>query len=87
MAVINEIDISGNITCHNIPESIGVYIVTDENDEVLYVGYSGSLRRRIAYMEAHVFDVRNNKYTHPAADQLIKLQSKGEKSYNSLYSL
>lgn len=80
MAVISEKDISGSIACHNIPEAIGVYIITDENNEVLYVGYSSSLRRRIAYMEAHVFDARSNKYTHSAADQLIKLQSKGKKA-------
>jgi predicted GIY-YIG superfamily endonuclease len=75
---ITEIDISGRIVCHNIPEESGVYLVTDKSGSVLYVGSTNRLRRRIAYLEAHVYDSSSGKYTHDASEPLIKLQSDGE---------
>ncbi|MEA1965384.1 MAG: GIY-YIG nuclease family protein, partial [Candidatus Aerophobetes bacterium] len=73
-----EHDIVGSIICHNIPEEPGVYLICDTSSNVLYVGSSDCLRRRIAYLEAHVYDSSSGKYIHNASDCLIKLQDKGK---------
>ncbi len=79
MLTLDESDIAGIIVCHNNPETSGVYVVTDENGSVLYVGSSNCLRRRIAYLEAHVRDKSSGRFTHDASDRLIELQASGNK--------
>ena len=78
MTTLQEPDIAGSIVCHNIPEDAGVYLVTNTGSTVLYVGSSNCLRRRIAYLEAHVYDSSSGKYTHDASDPLIQLQAKSK---------
>lgn len=68
---LNESDVTGSIICHNIPEEEGVYLVTDKNGGVLYVGRTNRLRRRIAYLEA-------NAGTHTASGKLLAFQSSGQ---------
>lgn len=75
---ISESNISGSLVCPNVPEESGVYLVTDSCENVLYVGSSNNLRRRIAYLFAHVYDSSSGGYTHNASDPLIKLQIEGE---------
>jgi len=78
MSKLDEPDITGKLICHNIPEETGVYLVTDSYDNVLYVGQSNSLRRRIAYLHGHVRDKTRNGFTHDASDPLLRLQETGE---------
>ena len=77
MQKFDEPDTSGYIYPHNLPEVSGVYIVTDIEDNVLYVGSTNCLRRIIAYLEAHVFDNNSQKYLNPAADPLFRYQADG----------
>ncbi|KKN25404.1 hypothetical protein LCGC14_0885140 [marine sediment metagenome] len=74
MPKLHESDITGKITCHNVPEVSGVYLITDLNGEVLYVGHSDCLRRRIAYLES-------GTELHTASRLLINYQSKSEKAF------
>ena len=76
--VLAELDISGSMVCHNVPEQTGVYIVTDAGRNVLYVGSTNCLRRRIAYLEAHVRDKSGGGFTHDASDLVIHLQETGQ---------
>lgn len=78
MPKLNEPDIKGKEVCHNIPEAPGVYFITTFDGNVLYVGSSNCMRRRIAYLEAHVYDSSTGRFTHDASDPLLNLQSKGE---------
>ena len=78
MTVLREPDIAGSVVCHNIPEDVGVYLITDTSGTVLYVGKSNNLRRRIAYLEAHVYDSSSGGYTHDASEPLIRLQAEGK---------
>jgi predicted GIY-YIG superfamily endonuclease len=80
MTTLAETDIAGRVVCHNIPEASGVYIVTDTNGSVLYVGSSNSLRRRIAYLEAHVADSASGGFTHDASDPLLQFQASGNEA-------
>jgi len=77
MRQLDEPNVSGTVLCHNIPETSGVYFVTDAEGNVLYVGSTSCLRRRIAYLEAHVRDSSSGGYTHDASDPLIRLQAAG----------
>lgn len=76
--VIAELDVAGSLVCHNVPEESGVYLVTDQSRNVLYVGSTNCLRRRIAYLEAHVRDKSSGGFTHDASDPLIHLQETGQ---------
>lgn len=76
---MNEPDITGRVACQNIPEKPGVYLVTDEGGGVLYVGSSNSLRRRIAYLHAHVNDKSSGGFIHDASDPLMKYQEQGHR--------
>ena len=75
---IKETNITGILICPNIPEESGVYLIIDSLGNVLYIGSSNNLRRRIAYLFAHVYDSSSGGYTHNASDPLIKLQMAGE---------
>ena len=77
MILLDEKDITGYILCHDIPEKPGVYIVTDKLGYVFYVGSSNCLRRRIGYLETHVFDSSSGRFIHDASDPVIKLQADG----------
>ena len=77
MAKLIERVIDGEIVCHNIPESGGVYIVTGANGEVMYVGSTNCLRRRISYLEGHIRDRSSGGFLHDASDPLLQLQVSG----------
>lgn len=80
MATLSETNVAGSVVCHNIPETCGVYIVTNTGGSVLYVGSSNSLRRRIAYLEAHVSDSASGGFTHDASEPLLQFQANGNKA-------
>jgi excinuclease UvrABC nuclease subunit len=80
MTTIKEPNITGTIVCYNIPDAPGVYIVTDHQDDVLYIGSTNNLRRIIAYLEAHVHDKSANKYLNAAADPLYRFQAEGKQA-------
>lgn len=81
LITLSEPEISGTLVCHNVPERAGVYIVTDSQGTVFYVGSTNCLRRRIAYLEAHVFDSSSGGFTHEASDPLIHFQAEGYDVY------
>ena len=56
MKKLDEPDIRESFVCPNVPEAEGIYVVTDANGHVLYVGRSKGLRRRTGYLLAHVYD-------------------------------
>ena len=78
MTTLQEPNITGSVVCHNIPEDTGVYLVTDAGGNVYYIGSSNCLRRRIAYLEAHVYNSSSGGYTHDTSNPLIQLQAKGK---------
>jgi GIY-YIG catalytic domain len=79
MVKLNESAIDGEVVCHDIPESGGVYLITGANAEVLYVGSTNCLRRRIAYLEGHIRDKSSGGFLHDASDPLLQLQASGTK--------
>ncbi|HEV2046732.1 MAG TPA: GIY-YIG nuclease family protein [Chthoniobacterales bacterium] len=78
MKILEEPDIIGSFVCPNVPEVPGVYVVTDDDGHVLYVGRSDGLRRRTAYLLAHVYDTSSGRYLHDGSEPLLALQAKGE---------
>jgi excinuclease UvrABC nuclease subunit len=45
-----EPEIRESFVCPNVPEAEGIYVITDTDDRVLYVGSSKGLRRHAAYI-------------------------------------
>lgn len=76
---LNESAIDGEVVCHNIPESGGVYIITGTNAQVLYVGSTNCLRRTVAYLEGHIRDRSGGGFLHDASDLVLQLQASGKK--------
>jgi len=60
------------------PNLEGVYIITNEENEVLYVGRSIQLCRRVSHLTAHQKDKTNKAgFSHIKAGYVRKLQEKG----------
>ena len=78
MKNFDEPDFSESFVCPNVPESEGIYVITDADGHVLYVGRSKGLRRRTAYLLAHVYDSDSGGYLDDASEPLLALQAKGE---------
>jgi len=78
MKKLDEPEIRESFVCPNVPEAQGVYLVTDADGHVLYVGRSKGLRRRTAYLLAHVYDSDSGGYLDDASEPLLALQAKGE---------
>ena len=76
MTIFKEPDITGSVVCHNIPEDAGVYLITDSDGTVFYVGSSDCLRRRIAQL--HVPRSRSGRYLHCKSPQLTQFQAEGK---------
>jgi len=78
MKRLDEPEIRESFVCPNVPEAEGVYVITDVDGNVLYVARSKGLRRRTAYLLAHVYDSESGGYLDDASEQLLALQAKGE---------
>ena len=78
MKRLDEPEIRESFLCPNVPEAEGVYVVTDGDGDVLYVGRSKALRRRTAYLLGNVYDSDSGGYLEEASEPLLALQSKGE---------
>jgi len=64
------------------PNRSGVYIITDSNDKVLYIGQSKQLSRRVSHLTALQKDKRSKtKYSHLNAGKVRRKQDKGETLY------
>lgn len=77
--MLKEDNITASDVLHNIPEDSGIYIVTTSDGQVLYIGSSTTLRRRIAYLESHT--KASGKYLHNAADLLMQYQASGKTAH------
>lgn len=53
-------------------------MITDADGDVLYVGRSKGLRRRIAYILGNIYDSDRGGYLDEASEPLLTLQGKGE---------
>jgi hypothetical protein len=78
MKKYDEPDFYESFVCPNVPESEGVYIVTNASGHVLYVGRSKGLRRRTAYLLGNIYDSGSGGHLHPVSEPLLALQAKGE---------
>ena len=78
MKKLDEPEIRESFVCPNVPEAEGVYVITDVDGNVLYVARSKGLRRRTAYLLAHVYDSDSGGYLDDASEPLLALQAKGE---------
>ena len=78
MKELDEPEIRESFVCPNVPEAEGVYVVTDADGHVLYVGRSKGLRRRTAYLLGNLYDSDRGGYLDDASEQLLALQAKGE---------
>jgi len=78
MKKFDESEIRESFVCPNVPEAEGVYVITDVDGNVLYVARSKGLRRRTAYVLAHVYDSDSGGYLDDASEPLLALQAKGE---------
>jgi len=74
----DEPEIRESFVCPNVPEAEGIYIVTDADGQVLYVGHSKGLRRRTAYLLGNLYDSDSGGYLDEASELLLALQAKGE---------
>src|SRR5215469_9847546 len=78
MKELDEPEIRESFVCPNVPEAEGVYVVTDADGQVLYVGRSKRLRRRTAYLLGNLYDSDSGGYLEEASEPLLTLQAKGE---------
>src|SRR5262249_44180986 len=78
MKKLDEPEIRESFVCPNVPEAEGVYVVTDADGHVLYVGRSSGLRRRTAYLLGNLYDSDSGGYLEEASELLLALQAKGE---------
>ena len=78
MKKFDEPEIRESFVCPNVPEAEGVYVVTDADGHMLYVGRSKALRRRTAYLLGNVYDSDSRGYMEEASEPLLALQAKGE---------
>jgi len=78
MKKFDEPEIRESFVCPNVPEAEGVYVVTDADGHVLYVGRSKGLRRRTAYLLGNLYDSESGGYLEEASEPLLALQAKGE---------
>ena len=78
MIKLDEPEIRESFVCPNVPEAEGIYIVTDVDGNVLYVGRSKGLRRRTAYLLGNIYDGDNGGSLDEASEPLLALQAKGE---------
>ena len=75
MKKLDEPDIRESFVCPNVPEAEGIYIVTDPDGHVLYVGGSKGLRKQTGYLLAHVYDSDSGGYLDDASEPLLALQA------------
>jgi len=75
---LDEPEIHESFVCPNVPEAEGIYIVTDADRQVLYVGHSKGLRRRTAYLLGNLYDGDSGGYLDETSELLLALQAKGE---------
>jgi len=78
MIKLDEPEIRESFVCPNVPEAEGIYIVTNADGHVLYVGRSKGLRRRTAYLLGNLYDSDSGGYLDEASELLLALQAKGE---------
>jgi excinuclease UvrABC nuclease subunit len=78
MKKLDEPEIRESFVCPNVPEAEGIYVVTDADGYVLYVGCSKGLRRHTAYLLGNVYDSDRGGYLDDASERLLALQVKGE---------
>ena len=78
MKKLDEPETGESFVCPNVPEAEGVYVVTDADGHVLYVGRSKGLRRRTALLLGNVYDSDSGGYLEEASEPLLALQAKGE---------
>ena len=78
MKKFDELEIRESFVCPNVPEAEGIYVVTDADGHVLYVGRSKGLRRRTGYLLGNIYDSDKGGYLDDASEQLLALQAKGE---------
>jgi len=78
MKELDEPEIRESFVCPNVPEAEGVYVVTNADGQVLYVGRSKRLRRRTAYLLGNLYDSDSGGYLEEASEPLLALQANGE---------
>jgi len=78
MIKLDEPEIRESFVCPNVPEAEGIYIVTNADGHVLYVGRSKGLRRRTAYILGNLYDSDTGGYLDEASEPLLAFQGKGE---------
>ena len=78
MKKLDEPEIRESFVCPDVPEAEGIYVVTEADGHVLYVGRSQGLRRRTAYLLGNLYDSDRGGYLDDASEQLLALQAKGE---------
>jgi excinuclease UvrABC nuclease subunit len=78
MKKLDEPEIRESFLCPNVPEAEGIYVITDADGHVLYVGRSKGLRRRTAYLLGNVYDSDSGGYLDDASEALLALQAKEE---------
>ena len=78
MKKLDEPEIRESFVCPNVPEGEGIYVITDADGHVLYVGRSKGLRRRTAFLLGNVYDGDSGGYVDDASEPLLALQAKGE---------
>ena len=78
MKKLDEPEIRESFVCPDVPEAEGIYVVTEADGHVLYVGRSQGLRRRTAYLLGNLYDSDRGGYLEEASEPLLALQAKGE---------
>ena len=78
MKKLDEPEIRESFVCPNVPETEGIYIITDADGGVLCVGSSKGLRRRTAYILGNLYDSDRGGYFDETSEPLLALQAKGE---------
>jgi len=71
-------EIHESFVCPNVPEAEGIYVVTNAEGHVLYVGSSKGLRRRTAYILGNLYDSDRGGYLDEASEPLLAFQVEGE---------
>jgi len=78
MKKLDEPEIRESFVCPNVPEAECIYVITDADGCVLYVGSSKRLRARTAYILGNLYDSDRGGYLDEASEPLLALQAKGE---------
>ena len=76
MKKLDEPEIRESFVCPNVPEAEGVYVVTDADGHVLYVGRSKALRRRTTYLLGNVYDSDSGGYIEEPQNHCLRSKPK-----------